>query len=241
MKILGMDTSSNVASVAYVKEDVVVCEYTLNYKLNHSLTLMPMLEEVTKACDLELKDIDAIAVANGPGSFTGLRIGSATAKGLAHGLNKEIVGVPTLDGLAYNVLYTEHLICPILDARRQQVYTALYSAKEEELVKHTEDLAIPLEELLELLQEKEGKIIFVGDGVPVFRERIKEVLGERASFAPAHLNRQRASAIATLGAQYYVQGRKETYNDHGPFYVRKSQAEREYEEKKRQRDDNRKA
>lgn len=242
MKILGFDTSANVASVAYVKDNDLICEYTLNYKLTHSLTLMPMLEEICKSCDLNLQDMDAIAVSSGPGSFTGLRIGAATAKGLAHGLNKEIVPVPTLDGLAYNIHYTEHLICPMMDARRQQVYTALYHMEEDKLVKETDDLAIPAEELLASLEQKKGKIIFVGDGVSVHKERIVEVLGERALFAPAHLNRQRAGAIATLGMIYYDQGKAENYKDHGPTYVRQAQAQREYDEKMRQKNgDNKEA
>lgn len=231
MKILGIDTSSNVASVAYLDRDTLVCEYTLNYKLTHSQTLMPMVDEVCRASELDLNDIDAIAISSGPGSFTGLRIGSATAKGLAHGLNKPIIPVPTLDGLAYNIHYTGHLICPIMDARRQQVYTALYEWQEGELIRQTEHLAIPLADLMKMLEDQDKKVIFIGDGVPVFRQVIEERLGSQAYFGEAHLNRQRASAIAALGMKLFAKGQSESFTDHTPMYIRKSQAEREYEEK----------
>ncbi|WP_105616623.1 tRNA (adenosine(37)-N6)-threonylcarbamoyltransferase complex dimerization subunit type 1 TsaB [Vallitalea okinawensis] len=232
MKILGVDTSSNVASVAYIEDDLLISEFTLNYKLTHSQTLMPMLDDVCQSCHLKLEEVDAIAVASGPGSFTGLRIGAATVKGLAYGLNKPIIPVPTLDGLAYNIHYTEYLICPIMDARRSQVYSAIYHWEDEQLVRDTDYLNITIDELIENLKEKESNIIFVGDGIPVFRDQLKEEL-EGVFFADAHLNRQRASTIASLGRRYYAEGRVENHMDHAPMYIRKSQAEREYEERQR--------
>ena len=126
MKILAIDSSGLVASVAVVTEDNLMAEYTINYKKTHSQTLLPMLDEIVKMIDLDLQDIDAIAVASGPGSFTGLRIGSATAKGLGLALDKPIIGIPTVDGLAYNIYGTNKLICPLMDARRNQVYTGIY-------------------------------------------------------------------------------------------------------------------
>lgn len=127
MKILALDSSGMVASVAIVEEENVLAEYTLNYKKTHSQTLLPMLDEIANQIDLDLDTIDAIAVAAGPGSFTGLRIGSATAKGLGLALDKPIIPVPTVDGLAYNLYGIESLICPLMDARRNQVYTGLYT------------------------------------------------------------------------------------------------------------------
>ena len=126
MKVLAVDSSGLVASVAVVQDDELLAEYTLNYKKTHSQTLLPMLEELKKMIDLDLNSIDVIAVAAGPGSFTGLRIGSATVKGLGLALNKPIAQVPTLEGLAYNMCGTDHLVCPLMDARREQVYTGVY-------------------------------------------------------------------------------------------------------------------
>ena len=126
MKILALDSSGLVASVAIVSDDDLIGEYTVNYKKTHSQTLLPMLDEVAKMVELDLSTIDVIAVSAGPGSFTGLRIGSATAKGLALALNKEIVSVPTVDALAYNMWGCRDLVCPLMDARRNQAYTGLY-------------------------------------------------------------------------------------------------------------------
>ena len=126
MKILALDSSGLVASVAVAEDDNLIGEYTVNYKKTHSQTLLPMLDAVAKMVDLDLETIDAIAVAKGPGSFTGLRIGSATAKGLGLALDKPIVEIPTVDGLAYNLWGAKDLVCPLMDARRNQVYTGLY-------------------------------------------------------------------------------------------------------------------
>lgn len=126
MKILALDSSGLVASVAVVEDDNLLGEYTINYKKTHSQTLLPMLDEVAKMIELDLNTVDVIAVSAGPGSFTGLRIGSATAKGLALALHKKIVSVPTVDALAYNLWNSPSLVCPLMDARRQQTYTGLY-------------------------------------------------------------------------------------------------------------------
>lgn len=126
MKILGLDSSGLVAGVAVVEDGILLAEYNVNYKKTHSQTLLPMLDEVRKMLELDMDTIDAIAVASGPGSFTGLRIGSATAKGMGLALDKPIVEVPTLEGLAYNLCGTQARVCPLMDARRNQVYTAVY-------------------------------------------------------------------------------------------------------------------
>ena len=126
MKLLVLDSSGLVASVAIMEDDTLIGEYTINHKKTHSQTLLPMLDEVVKMTETNLDEIDAIAIAKGPGSFTGLRIGSATAKGLGLALNKPIVAVPTVDAIAYNLYETKGYICPIMDARRNQVYTGTY-------------------------------------------------------------------------------------------------------------------
>ena len=131
MRILAIDSSGLVATVAVVEQDEkavgkTVAEYTINYKKTHSQTLLPMLDEIVRMTELELGSVDAIAVAGGPGSFTGLRIGSATAKGLGLALEKPLIHVPTVDALAYNLCYTDQIVYPIMDARRNQVYTGIY-------------------------------------------------------------------------------------------------------------------
>ena len=127
MKIIGIDSSGLVASVAIAEDEILTAEYTMEHKKTHSATLMPMLSEIIKMSETDLKEIDAIAIAAGPGSFTGLRIGSATAKGLAYSLNIPIIPVPTLAALAYNIQFFDGIICPIMDARREQVYNGLYT------------------------------------------------------------------------------------------------------------------
>ena len=126
MKILGLDSSGLVAGVAVVEDDNMLAEYTVNYKKTHSQTLLPMLDEIASMIELDLNTIDAIAVAGGPGSFTGLRIGSATAKGLGLALDKPLIRIPTVDGIAYNMCGAGDLVCPLMDARRNQTYTGLY-------------------------------------------------------------------------------------------------------------------
>ena len=236
MKLLAIDSSGLVASVAVIEEETLVAEYTMNYKKTHSQTLLPMLEEIKKSIDLDLSSIDAIAVAAGPGSFTGLRIGSATAKGLGLALKKPLVEVPTLEGLAYNLCGTEGLICPIMDARRGQVYTGIYACADNELKVMEEQMAVPIEELGEKLKKylKEGRrVTFLGDGVPVHKTKITEEIlpGEAVTFAPANMNRQRAASVGTLGMQYYKEGKIQTAEEHEPEYLRKSQAERERAER----------
>ena len=229
MKILAIDSSGLVASVAVAQDDTLVAEFTMNYKKTHSQTLLPMLEEVKKAIQLDLGSIDAIAVAAGPGSFTGLRIGSATAKGLGLALQKPLIAVPTVEALAYNLYDTgeDTVICPIMDARRNQVYTGIYCFREHRLETLKQQDAVPMEELLEALNEMGKTVIFLGDGVPVYREQIEENCRVPYTFAPAHLNRQRAAAVAALGEIYYKEGKIQTAAEHAPDYLRVSQAERE--------------
>lgn len=241
MRILALDSSGLVASVAVVEEgkedDQLIAEYTVNYKKTHSQTLLPMLDEIVKMTELDLNTIDAIAVAGGPGSFTGLRIGSATAKGLGLALKKPLIHIPTLEGLAYNLCGSSDIVCPIMDARRGQVYTGIYEFVGDRLVVLEDQMAVSIEELGEKLKEymkKAGKqVVFLGDGVPVFKEVLMERIlpGERITFAPANMNRQRAASVGTLGIRYYKDGKVESATEHQPDYLRVSQAERERKER----------
>ena len=229
MKILALDSSGLVASVAIMEDDTLTAEYTMNYKKTHSQTLLPMLDELKKAVQLDLESIDAIAVAAGPGSITGLRIGSATAKGLGLALDKPLIGIPTTEALAYNLYGTDEdtLICPIMDARRSQVYTGVYCFQNGQLQTLKAQDALPMDALLDELNQMGKKVIFLGDGVPVFCEKIQEMCQVPYLFAPGHVSRQRAGAVAALGEIYYRQGKIESAREHQPDYLRVSQAERE--------------
>ena len=227
MRILGIESSSLVASAAIYEDGITMAEYTVDFKMTHSQTLLPMIDEMVKLVGIDLNTIDAIAVAAGPGSFTGLRIGSATAKGLGLALKKPLVAVPTVEGLAYNLYDTQGLICPIMDARRSQVYTGIYRYEDHRLVTVKDQMAVGIEELLSMLNEMGETVTFLGDGVPVFKDIIADKLEVPFSFAPSHLSRQRAGAVGALGILYYKEGRTETAAEHKPDYLRVSQAERE--------------
>lgn len=231
MRILGLESSGLVASVAIASEDTLLAEYTVNFKKTHSQTLLPMLDEIVGMIELDLAEVDAIAVTAGPGSFTGLRIGSATAKGLGLALGKPIIAIPTIDSLAYNLYGTSKLICPIMDARRDQVYTGLYEFKEDKLIIISPQKAVAMDEIIDEINSIGKETIFLGDGVPIHRDRIKERMKVGYNFAPLHMNRQRAGAIAALGMEYYKMGRVETAAQHQPIYLRMSQAERERAER----------
>ena len=245
MRVLAIDSSGLTASVAIVEEEVTIAEYTVNYKKTHSQTLLPMIDEMVKMTETDLDTIDAIAVAGGPGSFTGLRIGSATAKGLGLALDKPLIHIPTVDGLAYNVYGCEDLICPIMDARRNQVYTGMYTfswkagEKENQCLREPVfqvlkmQMAISVEELIRRLNNYGRRVVFVGDGVPVYKNVLAEGLKVPYTFAPAYMNRQRAAVVGTLGIKYYKAGKIETAMEHQPEYLRVSQAERERAEREK--------
>ena len=238
MRVLAIDSSGLTATVAIVEDDQTIAEYTTNYKKTHSQTLLPMIDEMTRMVDADLAEIDAIAVAGGPGSFTGLRIGSATAKGLGLALDKPLIHVPTVDAMAYSLYGCEDIICPIMDARRKQVYTGLYSFAH----KKNEDgnlfdepvfqvlrmqMAVPVEELIRHLNVYRRRVVFLGDGVPVYADMLAEGL------KVPYMNRQRAAAVGALGIRYYEAGRYETAAEFKPEYLRKSQAERERAEREK--------
>lgn len=231
MKILALDSSGLVASVALLENDNLVAEFTINNKKTHSQTLLPMLDEVVKAAGIELDTVDAIAIAAGPGSFTGLRIGAATVKGLSLALDKPIIPVPTLEGLAYNFWGSDRLICPIMDARRNQVYTGLYRFdKTGNLVTEMEQIPMDVNELIDLLLEKDEEVQFTGDGIQVYGSLILSKM-KHACLAPAHLNKQRAGSVAYAGACRYAHEQYINGDDFAPEYLRMSQAERERKEK----------
>lgn len=231
MRILALDSSGLVASVAIVEDDRLLGEYTINHKKTHSQTLLPMLNAVVEMLELDLNTIDVLAVAAGPGSFTGLRIGSATVKGLGLALNKPVVSVPTVDALAYNLWNVGEQICPLMDARREQAYTGLYRFDDGKLKTLLPQCAVSIGEIVEKINESKEPTVFLGDGVPVFEAYLREQLTVPYHFAPATCNRQRGGSVALLGMQLYENGKAENASDHKPEYLRLSQAERERKER----------
>lgn len=248
MKMIALDSSGLVASAAIVQDGELVGEYTINHKKTHSQTLLPMLEELKNMTELELDTVDAIAVAGGPGSFTGLRIGSATAKGLAWTMDVPVISVPTTDAMAYHFYGSDKLICPIMDARRSQVYCGIYTFErtQDEQVRDAQTAerqtggrvryqlrviqgacAVAVEDLIERLNKMNQEVIFLGDGVPVYQNQITEGITVPFSFAPPHCNRQRAANVAVLGAVCFAEGKVQKAAEHAPEYLRLSQAERE--------------
>lgn len=233
MKILALDSSGLVASVAVVEDDNLLGEFTINYKKTHSQTLLPMLDEVVKMIELDLETIDAIAVAGGPGSFTGLRIGSATAKGLGLALERPLLHIPTVDALAYNLYGHKNLVCPLMDARRNQTYTGVYRFDENGMQIIRAQCAVGIDDIISYLNEKAEPVTFLGDGVSVFHDYIEAECTVQHDYAPAHVNKQRAACVAALGELYYKEGKTETAAEHAPDYLRLSQAERERLEKQK--------
>ena len=237
MRILAIDSSGMTASAALATEDRLEAVYSVNYHKTHSQTLVPMLEEIRKMTELDLKTVDAIAVAGGPGSFTGLRIGSATAKGLGLALQKPLIHVPTLEGLAWNVWGTDSLICPMMDARRDQVYTAVYQFRYASAEKSAaagscletvqEQEVVPVKEIINRLNELGREVIVLGDGAVTYREEILAECRVPVRFAPVHLMEQSAASVAACAFGYLAKGMTETAAAHRPDYLRVSQAERE--------------
>ena len=227
MKILALDSSGLVASVAIIADGTLLAEYTVNYKKTHSQTLLPMLDEIARMVELDRKTIDAIAVAAGPGSFTGL-----TAKGLGLALGKPIIEVPTLAGIAFNLGFVRGLVCPVMDARRQQVYSGIYRFEGDRLITVRDQTPVSVTDLIAELEglddalTSEG-VIFLGDGVPVLREEADRTLSIPHTYAPAHLCMQRAGAVGVLAAQLYAEGKYVPAEKHTPIYLRKSQAEQQ--------------
>lgn len=225
MNILAIDTSSVNATCAVLCSGILTGEFSICNKKTHSQMLMPMLDDVLKKSSLSIEDIDIFAPCIGPGSFTGLRIGIAAAKELCQARNKKIIGISALDSLAQNIFFSDKIVCPIMDARRGDVYNALYKNGE----KITPERAICLDELLCELDGKET--VFTGDGVLVYREKIEEKMGDFAHFAPPMHMLSRASSISYLAAKKAENGEFDDYHTILPVYLRTCQAEREYNER----------
>lgn len=233
MKILALDSSGMPASCAVLEDGVLLAEYTVRYKKTHSQTLLPMVDEVSRMLELDLNTLDALAIAGGPGSFTGLRIGSATVKGIGLALNKPIVNVPTLEGLACNVYGRSGIICPMMDARRSEVFGGLYRFEGGRLTVIADQAPLSIADLTVRLNELGEHVVLLGDGSAVYRDKLKELLTVPYEFVPGNLNEQHASSVAVRAAQMFAEGKTETAAEHRPIYLRVSQAERVRAEKEK--------
>ena len=233
MKVLAIDTSSTVASCAIMDDEKLLGEVILNDKTTHSQKLLPMIKQVLESCKLKPEDIDIYGAAIGPGSFTGLRIGVATIKSLAHAVERRVVGVSSLEALALNIPFSRSLIVPIMDARRDRVFTAIYKWERQELKTIMQPNVMELTELITILKEKGESVVFNGDGTLVYRDILIQELKEIASFAPKSSNFARASSVADIVMKKAKNGETQSYFDLIPEYLRESQAQREYDEKTR--------
>ena len=215
MKILAIESSGTTASVAVATQDKVIAQYSVNDKMTHSQTLLPMINEIMNFTKMSVDELDVIGVSAGPGSFTGLRIGSATAKGIALAKNIPVVTVPTLEAMAYNYFGYDKLVCPMLDARRDRVFAALYSFNGESFdVIHDQDV--------DEIETVAGWI----------NEQVKELLSVNCTFAPPHMRYQSAASVAMLTKKMFEEGKMTKGHFHKPIYLRPSQAESERMKKK---------
>lgn len=226
MKILALESSALAASVAVCEEEELIAQSFQRTGLTHSATLMPMAEDLLKNAGLTLEEMDVIAVAAGPGSFTGLRIGVSAAKGLAWALDKPCAACSTLEAMAWQAAHLDGELCPVMDARRGQVYNARFAAREGRPVRLTGDRAISLGELMEEIKISGKTQILVGDGARLCYNAFQEQ-GVPAKLVPAHLRFQTAWGVARLGLELARENRLTTAAALAPDYHRLSQAERE--------------
>ncbi len=223
MKLLAVETSTMMGSIALIDENRLLAEYQIEVKATYSDTLLPFINHILKNTKVSIKEVDAFALAQGPGSFTALRIGISVIKGLALATNRPVIAIPSLDGLAHNMCFSNMLICPLFDARRDEVYTAFYKREDgHTLKKLTQDRAIVPETLLDEIREE---VVFLGDGSDMYRDLIIRKIKEKVLFAPLHLKYPRASAIAQLAFKKLKANEVMDVETITPLYVRPPEAE----------------
>ncbi len=231
MLILAIDSSTPAAGVALVRDDLLVHEVVMNYRSQHSGILMPMVDQILKDCELSVRQLDALAVTIGPGSFTGLRIGLAAVKGLSLAANLPVVGLSTLEVIAHNLCFTDTLVCPILNARRSEVYGACYLNRGRYPQLLGAEIACPPQDFARLAREWAGQhqmsgITLMGDGFAPYRELLEQELGDQLRIPPPHLMLPRAGALGSLAVVKAGRGEYETVMTMRPRYIRLSEAER---------------
>lgn len=217
MKVLGIDTSTPIGSIGLIEGNDFTAEHTLNITQVHSSRLMPAINQVLKWGNLTVHNLDACAVGIGPGSFTGVRIGVGTAKSLCYAIKKPIIGVSTLEAIAFNLRYAKGMICPILDARRDEVYGAVFHGGAT-LTRKSEDICVSIEELLNCV---ESSAVFVGDGLGKYAEAVRERFGADVILADSTFNVPRGTNIARIGRERLLRGDSDDYFGLVPNYIRK--------------------
>ncbi|MBU0991198.1 MAG: tRNA (adenosine(37)-N6)-threonylcarbamoyltransferase complex dimerization subunit type 1 TsaB [Proteobacteria bacterium] len=222
MRILAVDTSTMSCSVSVLDSGLVIAEKTLVSKETHSKHLHEMIERVLDMADLDISDVDGFAVTKGPGSFTGLRIGVSAIKGLAFALNKPVVAVSSLEALAWPFCFSSIRICPMIDARRGEVYTAQYVSKNGMLEKIIDDSVLSPEKVVADLKDP---ALFIGSGALAYQEILTGHLGASAHFVPPHMNVIRAAAVGELGFRKFGKRENDDVHSFKPRYIRKSDAE----------------
>lgn len=227
MKILAVDTSTSVAAVALSDDHKLIAEQIENTKMTHSAKLMTMVDQILHVAEIDIADVDVFAVATGPGSFTGLRIGIAAVKGLAAVHQKQIAAISTLENLANNFLYCTKLVCPLLDARNRQVYAAAYDTQSGIPVETIEIASYPIENFIKRVKAEAQDVLFLGNAAYLYEDLIKEKLGNRAVFAPESALEQRASTLCSIARRYAKENKLHSYAEVIPTYYKASQPERE--------------
>ncbi len=230
MLILGIETSTKTGSVAVVSEDAVIAQYSLNIEVTHSERLMSTVDRVLKDTGVALPQFDGFAVACGPGSFTGLRIGIATIKGLALATGKPVAAVPTLLALAWNLPHAAYPVCPMLDARKNEVYGALYRFQGEAFVQTMAETTIPIPDLAGKLA---GDILFTGEAARLYRREIEKQFGDRARFAPSAAALPSAASVAGIGLGMLKSGKATDPDGLAPLYIRRPEAEVAWEKRQK--------
>ena len=234
MKILSIDTSTIVATVALADEEKVYSELTItSNKRNHSERLMLLIEEALSSSGFDIKDVDLFSCGIGPGSFTGLRIAIATIKGLAQSLAKPVIGVSTLRLLAYNMPFASGIICPVIDAQKDQVYSCFYRWTGEGLTELRQEAVYSVEELIKIIDNQKEQVVLLGDGIKKIPSNTLEEYKEKIKIAPISNRMPKAASLASLSLDLVKNGLTMSYSDLEPNYMRKSQAEVQMELKQR--------
>jgi tRNA threonylcarbamoyladenosine biosynthesis protein TsaB len=226
MKILSIESASVTASCAVSEGENILGEYTLRHKKTHSEKLMPLIEKLIEELGLKINEIDVIAISEGPGSYTGLRIGAAIAKSMAYAADIKIISVPTIQSLAANIYDTDKLIVPVMDAKAGRVYTGIYKWVNGECKEVLKQFPCNIDELIEILNGYDEPVIFNGDGSVNYREKIDNNINRKAYFAPEIFNYLKASTLAFIASKMAVEGDTVAAKDFKPQYLRLSQAER---------------
>ena len=231
MKILGIDTSAKFCNLGLIEDEDILIEYTINgSRKKHSSILVPAIKNLLKTIDLKIEEINGIAVSMGPGSFTGLRIGLCVAKGLCYARSLPLLGIPTLDAMAFPFKEIPYLICPVLESKKDEIYDVVFRGGVS-LHRVMDYKCEDIQSLLARLSPLKEKIIFSGDGIKKYRDIIKNKIGKNALFIDSQLNFPVAASIAFLGLNKLKKGEEDNVSTLSPFYLRKSEAEIIWEKK----------